>query len=86
MEKSKNGKAAGDDMIQAEILRGANEEGMLWMIEIINRCWRKGRTLENWNKSIICPIIKKGDKMDCKNNREIALITLVSKDKRNSRE
>lgn len=45
--------------------------------EIIIVCWNVKNTPDERNKSIICPIIKKGSKTDCKIYRGIALMTHI---------
>ena len=79
LKKMKNGKAAGEDLIPAEILKNLGDEGILWMTEIFNKCWNESKTPESWNKSIVCPIFKKGDKTNCKNYRGIALMPHIAK-------
>lgn len=39
----------------------------------------KERLPENWNKAVIMPLHKKGDKLECNNYRGIALIYTVYK-------
>ena len=77
--KMKNGKAPGEDMTPAEILKRTLEEGIQWISEMVNKCWDEGKTPEEWNRSVICPIFKKGDKTDCRNYREIALMPHIAK-------
>ena len=79
LKRMKNGKAAGEDLIPAEILKNVGEEGVSWITEIFNKCWNEGKTPEEWNKSIVCPIFKKGDKTNCKNYRGIALMPHIAK-------
>src|SRR5678815_2991696 len=79
MRKMKSGKAAGEDILPVEILRGASEGGVLCMTEVMNKCWNEGKTPEDWTKSVLCPIYKKGDKTDCKNYRGIALMPHIAK-------
>ena len=54
--KMKNGKAPGEDMIPAEILKNVGGEGSVWMKELMNKCWREERTPKEWNRSVICSI------------------------------
>jgi len=62
----KNNKVTGNDEIASELLKygGHNLKIEVWMIE---------RMPEDRNTSIICPIYKKGDAMDCGSYREISL-------------
>ena len=48
LDKMKNGKAPGDDLIPAEILKNIGGKGLEWITRFFNRCWDEGRTPENW--------------------------------------
>ena len=79
LKKMKNGKAAGEDLIPTEILKNIGEEGLEWVLDLLNKCWNEGKTPEDWNKSIICPIFKKGSRKECGNYRGIALMPHIAK-------
>jgi hypothetical protein len=43
--------------------------------KLINCIWSKEELPEQWKESIIVPIYKKGDKMDCSNYQGISLLS-----------
>ena len=47
--------------------------------KIITSVWNKEELHEEWEKSIIVPIYKKGDKTDCNNYRGISFLSTVYK-------
>jgi len=44
---------------------------------LILKIWEKDELPANWENSIICPIYKKGDRMQCKNYRQITLLNVA---------
>jgi hypothetical protein len=47
--------------------------------EVIQQAWT-GETLpRTWTEGILCPVYKKGDKLDCKNYRGICLLNVTNK-------
>jgi hypothetical protein len=46
---------------------------------LITSIWEKEYVLEEWRRSVICPIYKKGDKLECMNYREIVLLCTAYK-------
>ncbi|CAG7733625.1 unnamed protein product, partial [Allacma fusca] len=72
-------KAPGCDGIEAEILQsmGKKAEKVIW--KICNNKWHKREWPEDWYKSVLIPLHKKGDTKNCANYRTIALIPHASK-------
>jgi hypothetical protein len=66
-----NGKSAGPDGIPIELIKAAGEEGVRVMTKLCNKIWKTGLWPEEWKKSVFIPIPKKGDVLECSNNRTI---------------
>jgi hypothetical protein len=77
LKKEKLNKAPGDN-IPAELLK-AGQEGIIALHRIINKVWEEEKIPEDWERSIICPIFKKGDKLACSNYRGISLLSTAYK-------
>jgi hypothetical protein len=73
----RNNKAPGADNMPAELIKyGGNEAA--WLIhKSIMDIWEKEYVPKEWRKSIICPVYRKGDKLECMNYRGIALLCKV---------
>jgi hypothetical protein len=69
----------GTDQINAELLEAAGPQMTQRIQELILNIWRSERIPNEWNKSIICPIYKKGDKSECSNYRGISLLKTAYK-------
>ena len=50
-----------------------------WLHCIMQKAWEEGRIPDDWNKAIIVPIYKKGNRMDCSNYRGISLLSVPGK-------
>ena len=70
----KNNKAPGTDLIPAELLKDGGTDMAVALHSLIMDIWQTEQMLMEWNKCIICPIYKKGDKLQCKNYRGISLL------------
>jgi len=46
---------------------------------LINKIWKEGEVPEEWNRGLISPIYKKGEKGEVKNYREVTLMDTVYK-------
>jgi len=72
-------KPPGTDNINAELLQAAGPRMTQRIQELILNIWRSEKMPNEWNKSIICPIYKKGEKTECSNYRGISLLNTVHK-------
>jgi len=72
-------KPPGTDNINAELLQAAGPRMTKRIQELILNIWRSEKMPNEWNKSIICPIYKKGEKTECSNYRGISLLNTVYK-------
>jgi hypothetical protein len=67
------------DSIAAELLKNGGSQLVDALEEVIQLAWT-GETLpEIWAKGVLCVVYKKGDKLDCTNNRGICLLNVAYK-------
>jgi hypothetical protein len=79
IRKLKNGKSAGIDDIQAELLKHGGENTTRQIQQLCNRIWETGEVPRDWRDGIIIPLPKKGDLKDCNNWRGITLLSVPGK-------
>ena len=56
--KLKNGKAAGNDNITAELLKNGEEAVVDWVTELVQEVWRTRQEPQEWKNSTLVPLFK----------------------------
>ena len=79
IDKLKLNKSPGTDEITAEMLQAGGESLKRRIHELCDRAWKEGTIPEEWGRSILVPIPKKGDLSECSNYRTISLINHTGK-------
>lgn len=67
-----NNKSPGENNVVEKLLKNGGEsiKSEIWkMLKVI---WKNEVIPEEWNTAILCPIFKKGDMLDPKNQKEIS--------------
>ena len=79
IDKLKCHKSPGIDQIPAELIKAGGRTICLEIHKLITYIWKKEKRPEEWKESIIIPIHKKGDKIDCNNYGGISLLPTTYK-------
>lgn len=79
IKKLKNNKAVGKDSLAAELLKSGGENLAKLLHIIITKIWECEKLPKEWMEGIVCPIYKKGDKLNCENYRAITLLNAAYK-------
>jgi len=79
MKKMKMKKAAGIDGIPMEAWRYAGKKLWMDLVKLIKDIWKKGRLPEDWKKSVVVPLYKRGEKEVAGNYRGISLLCTTYK-------
>ena len=79
MRTLKRNKSPGSDGITAEMIQEGGEQLVRQIHPLCNKAWNESTIPEEWSKSILVPIPKKGDLSQCANYRTISLINHTGK-------
>ena len=79
IKKLRNNKSPGNDNITAEMIKQGGEPLVKEIHRLCNMAWEQGRAPEEWKRSILITIHKKGSALDCENFRTISLISHMGK-------
>ena len=76
LEGLKNNKAPGADSMINEFLKYGGSEVKNKLLKIMNMIFEKGEVPNDFRKTLIKPLYKKGDKSECRNYRGISLVSV----------
>jgi hypothetical protein len=79
LHKMKNNKSPGVDTIPSELIKFGGESLIKQIYELIRKVWAQEQIPDEWKRSIICPIYKKGDLLECTNYRGISFLNTAYK-------
>jgi hypothetical protein len=71
INKLKCNKAAGSDNISPELIKNGGRSLKEKLQKLILNVWETGKLPVQWTEGIICPIYKKGDRLNCYNYRPV---------------
>jgi hypothetical protein len=74
ISKLKNNKAPGDDSLPGELFKAGSARLTNILHGLIVRHWSEEKLPDEWKTGVICPIFKKGCKLECGNYRGISLL------------
>ena len=79
IKEMKARKAPGVDEITAEVLKAGGEPMLRMLEKIFCKIWDDEISPSDWQKMLVSPIHKKGDKLDPANYRAISLLSVPGK-------
>jgi len=72
-------KANGCDEIPAELFKSLNDDVIKVLHSLCQQIWKTQQWPQDWKRSILIPIPKKGSTKECANHQTVALISHASK-------
>ena len=79
LESTAVNKASGCDEIPAELFKSLKDDAIKVLHSLCQQIWKTQQWPQDWKRSILIPIPKKGSTKECANHRTIALISHTSK-------
>ena len=79
LESITTNKASGGDGIPVELFQILKDEAVKVLHSICQQIWKTQQWTQNWKRSVIIPIPKKGNAKKCSNYHTIAPISQASK-------
>jgi len=79
IEKPKRQKTQGNNQISEELIKAGGRTSPSEIHKLVHSISNKEELGEEWKESIIAPTYKKGDKTDCRNCRDISLLSSTYK-------
>ena len=73
------GESPGDDGLSVEVLTGGGATAANSLLKTLNAAYKAEMVPLDWQKGVISPILKKGEKTVCDNHRGITLLSHAGK-------
>jgi hypothetical protein len=68
-----------EEEIERELLKNGGPNLVDALHAVIQQAWTSETLPKSWTEGVLCPVYKKGDKLDCKNYRGICLLNVTYK-------
>jgi len=75
----KNNRAPGEDSITSELIKYVGRKLRNSFLKLVTTIWDTEQMPQDGGTSIICPVYKQGDKLECRNYRGISLLNVTYK-------
>ena len=72
-------KASGSDGIPVELFQILKDDAVKVLHSTYQQIWKTQQWPQDWKRSVLIPIPKKGNAKECSNNGTVALISRASK-------
>ena len=79
LESITTNKASGGDGIPVELFQILKDDAVKVLHSICQQIWKTQQWPQDWKRSVLIPIPKKGNAKECSNYRTIALISHTGK-------